>query len=120
MEMRLNLEILEDSGVSVRELRAIGGGARSRAWLQLRADVMNRPFKKLKVSEAGCLGVAMLARAAHSGEPLESLASQWVAAQGEIKPDPHRVEIYDKKFRQYKQLYPGLRELFQKMRSNEA
>jgi len=32
MEMRLNLEILQESGLGVRQLRAIGGGARARRW----------------------------------------------------------------------------------------
>ncbi len=73
MEMRLNLEILQESGLAVRQLRAIGGGAKSPALVQLKADVLDRPITTLAVTEAGCLGVAMLACAAHTGTPPREL-----------------------------------------------
>ncbi|NIQ06359.1 MAG: hypothetical protein GWO20_11745, partial [Candidatus Korarchaeota archaeon] len=37
-EMRLNLEILENSGYKINELRSVGGGAKSAIWTQLKAD----------------------------------------------------------------------------------
>jgi len=44
LEMRLNVDILEQAGLHVREFRAIGGGARSGALTQLKADVLGRPI----------------------------------------------------------------------------
>ena len=61
-EMRLNLEILQQSGYEIKELRAIGGGACSRVNLQLRSDVIGKPITVPDVTETGCMGVAMLAR----------------------------------------------------------
>ncbi len=37
-EMKLSLELLNEAGMPVEELRAIGGGAKSDRWLQLKAD----------------------------------------------------------------------------------
>jgi xylulokinase len=62
-EMRLNLDILDRSDIRISELVATGGGARNPKWLQLRADVLNRPISVARTTEAGCLGVAMLAKA---------------------------------------------------------
>jgi xylulokinase len=45
-------------------LRAVGGGARSRLWLQIKADILNRPVSTLAVRERACLGAAILAGAA--------------------------------------------------------
>jgi xylulokinase len=60
-EMRANLESLARAGVQVRTVRAVGGGARSPAWLQLKADILGCPVSTVKVSEAGCQAMAMLA-----------------------------------------------------------
>jgi xylulokinase len=109
LEMRLNLEILRESGCEVNELRAIGGGARSQFWTQLKADVINRPIFRLNVEEAGCLGAAMLAFSAVDGEPLASLVRRWVQPVGVVTPN--RSNSYDALFSKYRDAYPLLRGL---------
>lgn len=110
-EMRLNLELLAESGVPVHSLRAVGGGARNDAWLQLKADVVNRPIARLEVSEAGCLGAALLACAAHTGEPVATLAARWVRPTAVTTPDPARAAFYTERFAAYRMLQPTLRAL---------
>ena len=119
LEMRLNLEILKDSGVAIRELRAIGGGAKSEPWMQLKADLFNRPVTRLSVTEAGCLGVAMLAHAASSGAALADLAGQWVTAERVFEPEPENAARYEEKFEKYKKLYPAVRDLELTMRAGD-
>jgi len=110
-EMRLNLQILARSGCEVRQLRAIGGGAKSEIWTQLKADVIGKPITALKVTEAGCMGVAMLARAAEAGEPLTKLAEEWIETSDVKEPRAEWADWYEGQFERYKQLYPALREL---------
>jgi xylulokinase len=43
------------------EARVVGGGARSEFWNQIKADVLNVPYQKLKGSEFGTWGAAMIA-----------------------------------------------------------
>ncbi len=109
LEMRLNLEILRESGCEIRELRAIGGGARSAFWTQLKADVLGCPITTLDVTEAGCLGVAMLACAAATGQALPDLARRWVKPQATVLP--RAAGGYDEQFARYRELYPALRRL---------
>jgi xylulokinase len=109
LEMRLNLEILRESGCEIRELRAIGGGAHSAVWTQLKADVIGRPITTLKVTEAGCLGVAMLACAATTGQALADLARRWVKPLATVMPNTARC--YDEHFARYRALYPALRRI---------
>lgn len=109
-EMKLNLEILEKSGYAVNELRVIGGGAKSQVWNQLKADVIGKPITVLNVTEAGCLGVAMLARSAHSGQPVREIAARWTMPVSTVMPDSSLG--YDKKFMDYKELYPNLKNRF--------
>lgn len=110
-EMRLNLDILDRCGCRIDELRAIGGGAKSPFWTQLKADVLGKPITTLNVTEAGCLGVAMLACAAVTGEPLSSLAARWVKPTGVFQPDRQHAEHYAKRFGRYCELWPALKEL---------
>jgi xylulokinase len=109
LEMRLNLEILRESGCEISELRAIGGGAKSAFWTQLKADVLGHPITTLNVTEAGCLGVAMLACAATTGEALPDLARRWVNPQATVTP--RATARYDEQFARYRKLYPALRGL---------
>lgn len=113
-EMRLNMHILERSGVEVRELVGIGGGANSRKLVQLKADVLGKPIKLTEVTEAGCLGVAMLACAADSGEDIAALAREWVRERDVVQPDPSRAGHYAGRFGTYLELYPALRDLTDK------
>lgn len=115
-EMRLNLELLDQAGVHIRQLRAIGGGAKSKAWLQLKADIFGRPVAALDVTEAPCLGTAMLAGVAigeynSSREAVEAC----VREHGLYEPDPGRHEAYTERFQLYKELYPRLKDLAHRM-----
>lgn len=110
LEMRLNLTLLEQAGCPVRELRAIGGGARSPKWVQLKADVLGKPVTVLNVTEAGCLGGAMLACAAVTGGDVRDLARTWVRAVGTVAPRPAQAATYAARFERYRALYPVLRD----------
>ena len=56
--LRSNLEYL---GLEVDEIRAMGGGANSPLWCQMKADMTGRRLVTLKNKETACLGSAILA-----------------------------------------------------------
>jgi xylulokinase len=60
-EVKINVESLGNAGISIHRFRAIGGGAKSDKWMQLKADITGIPVETTKVTEAGCLGAAFLA-----------------------------------------------------------
>jgi xylulokinase len=109
LEMRLNLEILENSGFAVHRLRAIGGGAKSPRWTQLKADVIGKSVEVLNITEAGCLGAALLGCAACTGEEVASLAGRWTRVVGEAEPRDEYANWYAQRFETYKGLYPALK-----------
>lgn len=108
-EIKLNLDILQQSGYKVRELRAIGGGARSQIHIQLKSDVIGMPITVLDVTEAGCMGVAILARAAHTKQEISQITSKWIKPVSQVKP--LHSDFYEKKFDLYKRLYPVIKKL---------
>ena len=109
-EMKLNLNLLDDAGARVSELRAIGGGAKSDKWLQLKADMFNRPVAKLTISEATALGDAIAAGVA-VGEyaSFEQAVAQLVRPERVFEPDPKRAAFYEEGLDRYRALYPALR-----------
>ncbi len=112
-EMMVNLERLNDAGVEVEELRAVGGLAKSEPFLQLKADMMGRKVTTLKISEAGTLGVAILAGTA-SGVygSIEDAVGKLVKKKKEFYPDGKLHEMYREKYETYKRIYPAVRSIF--------
>jgi xylulokinase len=115
-EMRLNLDRLAAAGVEVREIRAIGGGAKSRTWMQLKANIFNRPVSALNVSEAACLGAAILAGVA-VGEyrSAAEAAGALVKVVETYEPQPAEAARYAEQFARYQRVYPALRDLLHEL-----
>ena len=59
--MNYGLQRLSALGVKPTQIRATGGGAKSKAWRQIMADVFNTPVVTLKVSEGAAYGAALQA-----------------------------------------------------------
>lgn len=110
-EMRLNLEIMVESGYNIHELRAVGGGAKSKKWTQLKSNVLNKKITTLDITETGCYGVAMLACSAITGESVPQIAGRWVNPESFIVPEKQFEESYAEKFKKYKDLYKSLKNI---------
>ncbi len=108
-ELRANLDLLREGGVAIKSLHAVGGGARSPLWLRLKADICNTPLRAPRVTEAACLGAALLAGvAAGVYTNLNAAVAQTVSFQQWIEPDCESVAAYERRYRLYQQLYPAL------------
>jgi len=91
-------------------LRAVGGGAKSPAWLQIKADVYGLPVETLSVTEAASLGAALLGRRAKEGiEDFAGLINELVQVREVYEPDKERNALYEEKFEVYKRIYPALK-----------
>jgi xylulokinase len=54
-------QYLDYIGIEVDEVISIGGGSRSKLWLQIKADIVKKKICTLKNKETGCLGSAIYA-----------------------------------------------------------
>ncbi len=75
-------------------IHSIGGAARSRLWLQIKADVLGIPVAAIQCEEPTSLGAAILAVAALENAPLEEIAEKWVREECGKRPDMERHKIY--------------------------
>ncbi len=108
-ELRINLDLLKEAGITINELHAVGGGAKSPLWLQLKADICQVPLRIPQVTEAACLGAALLAGVAVGVYPdFGTAVAQTVHFQKRIEPQPDSVAAYEERYQLYRQLYPTL------------
>ncbi len=111
-ELRANLEAWQSAGLHVTELVAVGGGAKSARWLQLKADVLDRPIRTLRCHEAACLGAALLAGTAIGVyRALDEAVAATVVPDREYVPSPNRAAHYRERAALYEQLAAALRPL---------
>ncbi len=111
--LRKNLEIVERVGGPMREIRSTGGGARSRLWLQIKADVLQKPVTTVDVEEAACLGAAMSgAVAAGCFASLEDASRAMVRVRDHLEPNPANASVYQEGYAAYVELYDRLEPMF--------
>ena len=102
--LRSNVEALKKMNCRIKELRSLGGGSRSRLWLQIKADVLNLPVTVTECTEATSLGAAMLAAvAAGEYKNCAEAAQNMVKTAFRIEPGDNK-EIYEKYFRKYEEI----------------
>ena len=103
-EARWNLECLREAGIPISALRAVGGGARTPAGLQLKADVLGVPVASLKMREAACLGAAMAAGLATGVYRSAEEAASLVQIDRVYEPDPIAQDAYTQRYHAYRAL----------------
>ena len=106
------IDALRRLGIDTTEFVASGGGARSDAWLQIKADIFGVPFVRLRRAEGGVTGAAMLAGLATKvyRNPADAVAAH-VQRDRVFDPDPGRHAVYREQVARFRQLYPAVRDL---------
>jgi len=116
-ELAINLEALKDAGISVEQVSAVGGGAKSEVWLQVKADVLNVPIRSLRVTEAACLGAAIFAGAGAGVYPgVAEGARRVVGFNRTYQPDPSSHAAHAARLAIYRGLHGALRPIHQRLR----
>ena len=91
-EQALSLEALSEAAGPVESLRAIGGGTRSALWLQMKADILNRPLTQVAVQDGSCLAAAILGRwAIDPQQPIAQVTKAMVATGRTFHPRPNAM-----------------------------
>jgi xylulokinase len=108
--------IAELAGTAPTEARALGGGARSELWNQLKADVLGIDWVPAARSECGVLGDALIAAAAagHVSD-LAATAKEWQSTLPPFRPDAERQRRYRDVFGAWRSLAPQLRPVFEQL-----
>lgn len=107
------LEIIKGMGIEVSQVRASGGGGKSKLWRQMQADVFGTDIVTISSSEGPALGVALLAgvgTGVYSSVPEACDAVIKVKTVQNANKDLYNK--YDKYYNMYKRLYNSLKKDF--------
>lgn len=101
-------------GLPLQEIRVVGGGARSRLWRQIKADVTGLPVALPQTTETTALGAAMLALVGVGACPsLARAAELSVRIVETLDPRPEVQARYEDYYRLYRSTYDALLPVFE-------
>jgi len=104
--LKENLDNLP-TGMEIAEFRVVGGGSKSDIWMQLTADILERPCTRTVEVEAGALGAAMLAACGCGRyKTIQDAASAMVVFSKTFIPDKRSSKSYYPNYQRYRELYP--------------
>jgi len=104
-------EALEQTAGKVEKISVSGGFTHSPEWVQLMADVFQRPMHLHNQSDASAMGAVMLAFNA-----LKVETSFTSTAEKIFTPSTAHAEVYRKGYEVHGRLYGALRDIFKEMR----
>lgn len=111
---RAIVDNLEDHGYHVKRFLAGGGGAKSRLWMQIHADVTRRPIELSTTDEPTALGAAIWAGiGAGIFNDYFDAAARMVHHGTVLTPDENAGRVYDFYYSQYIETYRRLRPLME-------
>ena len=86
----------------IKSATVCGGGTKSKAWMQILSDVLGVELHIID-NEGPAYGGALLAAGKHHA-PLVKFT---------VSPDPARAAVYEKKYQNYRRLYPMLKGFYE-------
>ena len=95
---------------SYENLKLVGGGAKSRVWAQLMADVLNIPVAQMRGKASPALGIALLA-AYNIGciGDFRKIGNMGITAKELFYPQPKMAEAHNRAYERYLRVYGALK-----------
>lgn len=116
--LRESFEIFESLGVPLRQVRASGGGAKSRLWCEMQAACFGQKVATLNAEEGPAYGAALLAAVgggAYRG--IQEACAATVRVVSETPVARKTQAVYDRAFPVYERLYRSLKDDFERIAS---
>jgi xylulokinase len=109
--------LIQNAGLGrITQIRASGGGTKGALWRQIMASVLNAELVTINTAEGAAYGAALLAGAgAGAWKDVVSACKACIKITGSTGPDSAQVDVYQKAYTLYQELYPALKSGFEKM-----
>jgi len=99
----------------LESLNMIGGGAKSEAWCQIHADVLDRTIRQVRDPiRAGLRGAAFLACVALGLTTFDKIADE-IQIANTFMPNPDNRKVYDDMFKEFVNLYRRNRPIYARL-----
>ncbi|MGL5780277.1 xylulokinase [Cetobacterium sp.] len=112
--LRDSFELLKEMDIKIEKIRVSGGGAKSRLWKEILADVLGKKVVSIdSATEGPALGAAILAAVgAKKYKSIEEACKEIINEVETCEPNLDNVIIYDREYKKFKRLYPMLKEFY--------
>lgn len=111
--IRDSVEVARSLGVTINSSKICGGGSKSALWKRIMANVLNAELESPECEQGPGMGGAMLAMvAAGAYGSVREVCDKFVHVASVVKPEPELVAKYEKRYQQFKQIYPACKALF--------
>lgn len=113
--MRHHVDTFVERGLAVTNVKAADGGAASDLWLQIAADVLERPVHRIDKHPGSCLGAAFVAGMGTGSLTDWSAIEDYVALGRVFTPRPEESARYAKVYANWRETYERLKTLYPKL-----
>lgn len=111
--IRDSVEVARDLGIQITTSKICGGGAKSVLWKRIIANVLNCTLQVPASEQGPGMGGAMLAMVACGlYSDVRSCCQQLCNVASTVEPEAELVAKYEKRYQQFKKIYPAMKNLF--------
>lgn len=110
--LRENIEAFNEMGVDVKEIRSLGGGARSKLWIQIKADINDKIFVTMEHEESTSVGAAILGGLSVGLFDNLEAACKLIKRKSTIEPKKENIPLYDQAYFKYRKIYFSIKPFF--------
>jgi xylulokinase len=112
---RHHWDVFAERGLAVNRVIACDGGAASDLWLQISADVLQRPVQRLRRHPGSCLGAAYVAGVGVGVFKDWTSIGRYVEPGETFTPDATRAAVYDRAYAIFRETYERLKTLYPRL-----
>ena len=111
--IRDSVEVARSLGIEIKSSKICGGGAKSTLWKKIMANVLNVQLQCVASEQGPGLGGAMLAMVACGAyATVADACNALVSVASTVEPETELVERYEKRYQQFRKIYPACKDLF--------
>ena len=115
--IRDSVEVAKSLGISITSSKICGGGAKSALWKRILANVLNIPLESPESEQGPGMGGAMLAMVACGAyDSVKAVCDRFVRVAAVVEPEPALVAKYEKRYQQFRKIYPACKRLFAELK----
>jgi xylulokinase len=107
-----NLEVMEELGIKIDEMKFLGGGSKSENWMEIMAGVLNKKIKAVVGSETGALGISIMCGLALGIYDSPKQAAELLSSKNKDYYITDMNKNYKENYEKFKKIYFNLQSLF--------
>lgn len=117
--IRDSFEVAKALGIEIPRSNICGGGAKSKIWQKILANVLDIPLDSVVTEQGPGYGGAMLAMVGcGTYSSVQEASDKLVSIASTVYPDTEIAARYEEKYQKFKKIYPTLKPLFQTLKED--